>query len=229
MAKTLEAYLADPDNETKMHDVRTSVRRLDATFPLLPKKARSRYRRRIEKYREFLEVSSRTRDCDVIVGRVATLGALDTSDLEKEKKAELSKAIRLARSLQKLPPMRLPQDDGKRIQKVARRLIGRIGKELPAVLSDSKVEELHRLRKDFRKLRYIFETMSAEDRKKHMKKAVGRSRDLGLKELQALLGLIHDSDVTIEYLHGKSGAGQILKKEIRTRDQLYRTFVGHME
>jgi CHAD domain-containing protein len=96
-------------------------------------------------------------------------------------------------------------------------------------LSDSKVEELHRLRKDFRKLRYVFETMSAEDRKKHMKKAVGRSRDLGLKELQALLGLIHDSDVTIEYLHDKPGAGQILKKEIRTRKQLYRTFVGHMK
>jgi CHAD domain-containing protein len=112
MAKTLEAYLADAENENKMHDVRTSVRRLEATFRLMPKKARRRYRRRIEKYREFLEVSSRTRDCDVIVGRVATLGALDTSDLEKEKKAELSKAIRLARSLQKLPPMRLPQDDG---------------------------------------------------------------------------------------------------------------------
>jgi CHAD domain-containing protein len=81
-AKTLEAYLADPENQNKMHDVRTSVRRLDATFRLLPKKARSRYRRRFEKYREFLEVSSRTRDCDVIVGRLATLGALDTSDLE---------------------------------------------------------------------------------------------------------------------------------------------------
>jgi CHAD domain-containing protein len=229
MAKTLEAYLADPENETKMHAVRTSVRRLDATFPLLPKKTRSSYRRRIEKYREFLEVSSRTRDCDVIVGRVATLGALETSDLEKEKKAELAKAIRLARSLQKLPPMRLPQDDGKRIHKVARRITGRIGKELPAVLSDSKVEELHRLRKDFRKLRYVFETISAEDRKKYMKKAVGRRRDLGLKELQALLGLIHDSDVTIEYLHNKPGAGQILKKEIGTREQLYQTFVGHMK
>lgn len=229
MAKTLEAYLADPENENKMHDVRTSVRRLDATFPLLPKKARGRYRRRIEKYREFLEVSSRTRDCDVIAGRVTTLGALDTSDLEKEKKAKLAKAILLARSLQKLPPMRLPQEDGKRIHKVARRLIGRIGKELPAVLSDSNVEELHRLRKDFRKLRYIFETMSAEDRKKYMKKAADRGRDLELKQLQALLGLIHDSDVTIEYLHGKPGAGQILKKEIRTREQLYRTFVGHMK
>ena len=229
MAKTLEAYLEDPAKEENMHEVRSAVRRLDATFPLLPKKARSRYHRRIEKCREFLRVSSRTRDCDVIIGRVTTLGALDTSDLQKEKKVELAEAVRLARSLQKLPPMRLPQEDDQRIHKVARRLIGRIGKELPAVLSDSKVEELHRLRKDFRKLRYMFETMSAQDRKKYMKKAWGRGRDLELKELQALLGLIHDSDVTIEYLHGKPGAGLIMKKEIRTRKQLYRTFVEHMK
>lgn len=226
----LQAYLANPENEKNIHDVRTSVRRLDSTFSLLPKKVRTRYRGRIEKYRAFLRASSRARDCDVIAGRVSTLGDLDTADLQRKKKAELARATLLARPLKRLPPMRLVQDD-RRIGKVARSLIGRIGNELPAVLSDSaKVKELHRLRKDFRKLRYILETVPAADRKKYMKKAArAAGRDLELKELQALLGLIHDSDVTIEYLHGRPEAGQILKKEIRSREQLYQKFVRHMK
>ncbi len=228
--RRLEAYLAEPQNEENVHAVRTSVRRLDSTFSLLPKKVRTRYRGRIEKYREFLRVSSRARDCDVIVGRVSTLGDLDTTDLQRKKKAELARATRLARSLKPLQPMRLAQDD-RRIGKVARRMIERIGKGLPAVLShSSKVEELHRLRKDFRKLRYILETVPAADRKRHMKKAArAAGRDLELKELQALLGLIHDSDVTIEYLHGKPGSGRILKKEIKSRKQMYQKFVRHMK
>jgi CHAD domain-containing protein len=226
----LQAYLADPENEKNIHDVRTSIRRLDSTFSMLPKKVRTRYRGRIEKYREFLRASSRARDCDVIAGRVSTLGDLDMADLQHKKKSELARATLLARSLKRLQPMRPVQDD-RRIGKVARRLIGRIGKELPAVLSDSsKVKELHRLRKDFRKLRYILETVQAADRKKYMKKAArAAGRDLELKELQALLGLIHDSDVTIEYLHGRPEAGQILKKEIRSREQLYQKFVRHMK
>ncbi len=226
----LQAYLADPQNEKNIHDVRTSVRRLDSMFSLLPKKVRTRYRDRIEKYREFLRASSRARDCDVIVGRVSTLGDLDMADLQRKKKAEVARATLLARPLKRLPPMRPVQDD-RRIGKVARRLIGRIGEELPVVLSDSsRVKELHRLRKDFRKLRYILGTVPATDRKKYMKKAArAAGRDLELKELQALLGLIHDSDVTLEYLHDKPGAGQILKKEIRSREQLYQKFVRHMK
>ena len=228
--RRLVTYLADPQNEENVHEVRTSVRRLDSTFSLLPKKVRTRYRGRIEKYREFLRVSSRARDCDVIVGRVSTLGDLDTTDLQRKKRAELARATRLARSLKPLRPMRLAQDD-RRISKVAHRMIERIGKGLPTVLShSSKVEELHRLRKDFRKLRYILETVPAADRKRHMKKAArAAGRDLELKELQALLGLIHDSDVTIKYLHGKPGAGRILKKEIGSRKQLYQKFVRHMK
>lgn len=228
--RKLDVYLADPQNEENVHQVRTSVRRLDSTLSLLPKKVRTRYRGRIEKYREFLEVSSRARDCDVIVGRVSTLGDLDTSDLQRKKTADLARATRLAHSLKRLRPMGLAQDD-RRIDKVARRLIERIGKGLPTVLSDGgKVNELHRLRKDFRNLRYILETMPAADRKKYMKKAArAAGRDLELKELQALLGLIHDSDVTIDYLRGKPGAGRILKKEIRSRMQLYQKFVRHMK
>ena len=231
VGRRLKAYLADPESEKNIHDVRTAIRRLDATFPLLPKKVRRRHRGSIEKYRAFLKASSNARDCDIIAGRISTLGNLDTTDLQKKKKAELAKATRLARPLKKSPAMRLAgAPDSKRIGKVVHRLAGRIGKMLPVVLSDSsKVEELHRLRKDFRKMRYVLEMVPAGDRKGYVKKAFRiTGRDIALKELQALLGLIHDSDITIEYLRGK-GDRQFLKKEVANRMQLYKKFVRHMK
>lgn len=225
--KRLRDYLADPENADNIHNVRVSIRRLDSMFLLLPKKARKRYRRSIEKYREFLKASSNARDCDIITDRISTLGDLDMAELQKKKKAELAKATRLARQLKKLPAARLADEpDGRRMDKVVRRLSGRIGKTMPAVLSDrGKVEELHRLRKDFRKMRYIIEMVPPGDRKRYVKK-IGRS--VALKELQALLGLIHDSDITIEYLRSR-GSRRLLNKEIADRMQLYEKFVRQMK
>jgi CHAD domain-containing protein len=229
--RRLEVYLADPENEKNIHDIRTSVRRLDATFPLLPKKVRSRYRSRIEKYRQFLQASSRARDCDIIAGRIAALGNLDAADLQRRKKAELAKATLLARSLKKLPPAKIPAQDGERAGKVVGRLAGRIGATLPQVIADAdKVEELHGLRKRFRKLRYVLETVPAGDKKKYIKKAArAAGKEIALEEMQALLGLIHDSDVTIEYLRGRPDAKQILNKEVAIRRQLYKKFVRRMK
>ena len=229
--KRLKAYLAEPTSEKNIHDVRTSLRRLDVTISLLPKKVRRRYRGGIEKSREFLKASSKARDCDIITGRISTLGDLDTADLQRKKKAELAKVTKLARPLKKLSPVRLAgAPDGKRIDKVVRRLVERIVKVLPAVLSDStKIEELHRLRKDFRKLRYVLEMVPAGDRKGYMKKAVRTiSRGIVLKELQELLGLIHDSDITIEYLRSK-GSRQLLNREMGSRMQLYKKFIRYMK
>jgi CHAD domain-containing protein len=225
--KRLKDYLADPENVDNIHDVRVSIRKLDSMFSLLPKKARRRYRGSIEKYRKFLKASSNARDCDIIASRISMLGDLDTTDLQKKKKAELAKATKLARLLKKLPPMRLAGVlDGNRVDKVVRRLTERIRKVLPTVLSDSsKVEELHRLRKDFRKMRYVIEMVPAGDRKRYMKKA---GRDIALKELQALLGLIHDSDITIEYLRSK-GNRQFLNRELGNRMQLYKKFNRYMK
>jgi len=229
--KRLKAYLADPESEKNIHDARVAVRRLDSTFSLLPKKVRRRCRGRIEKYREFLKASSKSRDCDVIAGRISTLGDLDTAGLQRKKKAELAKATRLARPLKKLLPIKLDDAlDSKRVDKVVRRLAERIGKTMPVVLSDrSKVEELHRLRKDFRKLRYVLEMVPPGDRKSCMRLAVkAPRRNVKLKELQALLGLIHDSDITIEYLRSK-GSKQLLKREIANRMQLHKKFVRYMK
>lgn len=224
--KRLEAYLADP-NEDNIHDVRVSIRRLDSMFSLLSKKVRKRHSG-IKKYREFLRANSNARDCDIIAGRLAILGAPSMADLQEKKKAELARAVRLARSLEKLQ-LQPGEPDCKRTDKMAGRLVGRIKEMLPAVLSDgSRVEELHRMRRDFRKLRYILDAVPGS-RKKYMKKlqkAAGKG--VPVEEVQDLLGSIHDCDITIEYLQSK-GARQILGKEIANRRRLYQEFVAYMK
>jgi CHAD domain-containing protein len=226
--RRLGAYLAEPENEKNIHNVRVSIRRLDATFSLLPKRVRRRHRAGIEKYRVFLKASSKARDCDIIAGRLSALGDLDAGDLQKKKRVELAKATKLARPLKKLTSIKPGGGpDDRRVTKVVRRLAERIGRTMPAVLSDSsKIEELHRLRKDFRRLRYVLEMVPAGKRRGYLKRAVGR--DVELRELQALLGLIHDTDITIEYLRGR-GNGQLLSKETANRMQLYKKFVRYMK
>jgi len=225
--RRLRAYLEDPDDEDNIHDIRVSIHRLDATFSLLPKQVRRRYRARNEKYKEFLKASSKARDCDIIAGRLSALGELDATDLQKKKNKELAKATRLARPLEKLPPVKLDGAlDDRRVAKVVRRETERISKAMPLVLSDSRrIEELHRLRKNFRKLRYILEVAPAGDRKWYMKKAV---KNIKFEEVQALLGLIHDSDITIEYLRSR-GNRQLLTWEVANRMQLYKKFVRYMK
>jgi CHAD domain-containing protein len=225
VGRRLDAYLADQGTENSIHDVRTSIRRLDVSFSLLPKKLRKRKNRQIKKYRKFFKANSNARDLDIIRGKIAALaeGAPGAEkllgQLQKKRKAELGRAGKLGRSLKKMQPVQLDSSSsipaGKlesRIDRAAGKLGVKINEAFPVVLSDSsKVEELHRLRKDCKKLRYILEMVPPAGRKKY-ERAV--SLALALEELQDLLGAIRDSDITIEYLQGS-----------RTKDRLYRDLV----
>jgi CHAD domain-containing protein len=233
VGRRLDAYLADQSTENNIHDVRTSIRRLDVSFSLLPKKLRKRKNRQIKKYRKFFKANSNARDLDIIRGKIAALteGAPDAEkllgQLQKKRKAELGRAGKLGRALKKMQPVQLDSSSipaGKlesRIDRAAGKLGVKINDAFPVVLSDSsKVEELHRLRKDCKKLRYILEMVPPAGRKKY-ERAV--SLALALEELQDLLGVIRDSDITIEYLQGSRTkvAGELAAREAGNRDQLY--------
>src|ERR671924_5358 len=199
VGRRLDAYLADQGTENSIHDVRTSIRRLDVSFSLLPKKLRKRKNRQIKKYRKFFKANSNARDLDIIRGKITALteGAPGAEkllgQLQKKRKAELGRAGKLGRALKKMQPVQL---------------------------DSSKVEELHRLRKDCKKLRYILEMVPPAGRKKY-ERAV--SLALALEELQDLLGAIRDSDITIEYLQGSRTkiAGELAAREAGNRDRLY--------
>ncbi|AIC16340.1 CHAD domain-containing protein [Nitrososphaera viennensis] len=248
--KRLAAYLRDPGDEENVHSMRTSLRRLEAAFSLLPKKERKRNRKQADACKAFFRANSRVRDLDIVRARITALGGgpFVVDAIAGRRKAALGRALALARSVEKKKMMMLPAaasakniDGDKlagRMDKVAGRLVFAIEARLPVVVGDSsKKEELHELRKDMKKLRYVLEILPAGRRKKYgraIARVAGgssgsnsRSRRNAmamLKELQGTLGLIRDCDITIEYLQNAKGAEAILQKEKDERDALYEKF-----
>ncbi len=228
-----------------MHDVRTSLRRLEASFSLLPKKQRSVHSKHINAYKEFFRSNSRVRDCDIIRDRIVSAQNKNetkvTSLLAKRRQSELKRALKLAQQIRKMKPLKLEKiNDEKleqRIDKVARSLVSRVKELLPVVVSESKEKQLlHELRKDLKKLRYILEILPDNYRKKYgekLAKIIGRGSGKDpvasrLQDLQDVLGSIHDADIAIEYLQEIKYSGSVLDKENDIRGELYRRFVGMM-
>ncbi|MEM3160671.1 MAG: CHAD domain-containing protein [Nitrososphaera sp.] len=237
----LEEYMGEPENDEKVHDVRTALRRLEATFMLMPKKLRRRNRKQIDAHKQFFRSNSRVRDYDIIRGRIAARAQGDlfvqlAADLDRKRKSEVAGAVRMARRVSAMPAASLKGlKDGdleSRMDEVAGRLLGKVKKELPVVTADRKnVEELHRLRKDLKKLRYVLEAMPARQRKPHEKKASKilngkKPAEERFKELQDMLGQIHDIDITVQYLSslGKKEAIPVMQGEKAERDRLFDKF-----
>lgn len=238
----LAEYMEEPENDEKVHDVRTALRRLEAAFLLMPKKLRKRNRRQIDAYKQFFKANSRVRDYDIIRGRIAARAQGDlfvqlAADLDSKRKAEVAGAVGVARLVSRLPAASLKGlKEGElesRMDEVAGRLLKKVKRGLPVVLADRKnVEELHQLRKDLKKLRYVLEAMPAELRKPHEKKAMkmlnGKNKpaEERFKELQDELGTMHDIDITVQYLSSlrKKSADQIVMGEKAERDKLFDKF-----
>lgn len=238
IGKRLEVYIENPNNEKSIHDIRTSLRRLDSTFSLLPKKLRKQNRKKIIKYREFFKVNGKMRDYDVISSKLDALGAPPDAKgaLQKQRNAEHQRTLKMAKALKKMTPFELDgiadndNDDklGARFEKVIGKVASRVEKLLPIVLSDdTKVQELHRLRKTCKKLRYIIEVAPEYGIKKYNKVVAKAICNKSLEEIQNMLGAIHDSDVTIEYLHIIKSS--LAEKEATSRRLQYLEFVRYMK
>jgi CHAD domain-containing protein len=233
----LSVYLQNPDDGEGVHDVRTSLRRLEAAFSLMPKKARRKNRAQIRACKEFFSANSRVRDYDIIRKKLeGGANARILAGVERKRKAELLRALRLARAVQALPAVDVKKLDGKKLDaradRVASRLLSSIKKRLPAALADREdKEELHELRKDLKKLRYVLEILPPSRKKKrHEANLAGLVRARSpvaarLKELQDLIGAIHDCDIVIDYLKTVRGtAAAIRHKEIAERNALFEKF-----
>jgi CHAD domain-containing protein len=240
--KRINIYLADSSNEKHIHDVRTSLRRLDTFYSLLPKKLRKRNRKLIEKCKSFFRANSKIRDLDIIRNKIAVLakGVPDASkldlQLQRRRKTELRQALRLAKALGKISSLAIKGIPSskieKRMNKIIERLTIRIREMLLLVLSDdTKKEELHSLRKNCKKLHYIFEVLPESYIEKYRRKVDSTIGGKDLKEIQDKLGLIHDSDITMDYLqNSKQGfAKQLVTKEITDCSKLYGEFVKYMK
>ena len=250
--RQLVRYLDDPDDEA-IHDLRTSIRRLESAYRVLPRPGKTdasdRY---LKQARHFFRLNSVIRDCDVMVEKLQQMGqdrkSKLVSELRRTRGQELHHAMSEARKLHACPRPRLKTlPDGARhstarsrrgsrprlktlqggdsllnseVHKRAMKFLSR----RPIVLADeAKVEEVHAMRKDAKKLFYLLEQNERLATLKQM---------IDIKMFQRLTGDIHDADVTIEFLerHRKAHpeVDELLEMQRAERHVLYRELFGFL-
>ena len=234
VGKRVEEYAKDP-NEENIHDIRTAIRRLEASYRASPKQLQ---KKKIKKYvsisKCLFKLNSEIRDFDIILEKLSIEGQLPEQQLEPIKKSlemekdkKLGKALSIATDLKYLnvPHPKKGGDVYKhnkiqkkltnKYNKVVKNFATRIEKNLPVVISDcERIDELHEIRKDSKKLRYLLELLLGNGDRRYenvdKKEQISANKDddiygvsglIGtLERIQDMLGVIHDYDVTIAYL-----------------------------
>lgn len=224
----INKYLKKP-NAKQIHDIRTSIRRLDATFSTLPKRYRngSSLSKYVLQCKELFKINSEIRDFDIIIEKLQkypSSGQRDNiiEDLKKTKLARLERAKTIAVPLKSIDTGTILDELGvtekelqKRFIKIVSRLISTIDSIFPVVLSNPQaLEELHDLRIACKKLRYMLELLPNNN------KFAVQTRE-SLKKIQDSLGTIHDSDFTIGYLKSLPQSSKEIQ-EIINKENEYR-------
>ena len=203
----INKYLKKPDAK-QIHDVRTSIRRLDATFLTLPKKYRnaSSLSKYVLQCKELFKINSEIRDFDIIYEKLQKYPSnpqrdsiIEATKATRNERLERAKTIALA--LKSTDIATILDEIGvtekelqKRYNKILSRLISDIESTFPFVLTNPlALQELHDLRIACKKLRYMLELLPDEN------KLATKTRE-SLQKLQDMLGSIHDCDFTIDYL-----------------------------
>jgi CHAD domain-containing protein len=226
----LDDYLKAP-NEEHIHDIRTSIRRLRASYQSLPKSVRNKkkIKKFVAKSKELFSINSKVRDYDIIFEMLSEYMSSKMApkheqqqlsqssraisnllkSLETVRNRELTESKTLAVELRKLSVPKLGDNNiniskkklKKRFNNVVGKLANTIEKNYPVVLSSSKrLIELHEMRKDCKKLRYLLELLPTDtDVKNQDKDKVSQLID-ELEKVQDMLGTIHDYDTTIAYI-----------------------------
>jgi CHAD domain-containing protein len=100
----------------------------------------------------------------------------------------------------------------KRLAKISRKLKNKIETRIQIVIGDdSKITELHELRKDSKKLRYLIELVINKEENDTSKRNISEDMDVlidnnyqkileHLEKIQRMLGDIHDYDIALDYL-----------------------------
>ena len=217
-----------------VHDLRVTIRRVTVMIKLLPRKSRESVE--VQKFesalKSLLKATAEVRDSDILKSTLEAhlstvpreiLDALDIKRNQAESTAKDSMRVVSGElvpsvSQSKIDPGKLSAKLEKRVEKR-----GRVVQDLlvKATRDESKVSDLHNLRIEVKKLRYLLEL------------AEGTTRDLEvLTRWQDALGEIHDLDVAIEYL-GKNHSGALNKRVLgvlrRARHDSFHAFKGRLK
>jgi CHAD domain-containing protein len=243
VSNKLDEYLASPD-EKNIHDIRTSVRRLDACYKSLPKKIRNKKQVKtyVDKSRKLFKINSQIRDFDVITDLIrknnpengnGNGNKMDLTKFENRRASKLKEAKVVAVGLRKLSVPNVDKGSisagklTKRYNKLLSNFSSRIQLNLPLVIADAdKVNELHEMRKDCKKLRYLLELVPhGKSSDKNMSKL-----EEELQNMQDLLGAIHDCDATVAHLKRQTKRqrrNDIIEHIIQERKRRYEDFLVH--
>jgi CHAD domain-containing protein len=105
----LDKYLDDP-NEDNIHDIRTSIRRLEAAILSSPKQMRNKkIKQFVKESKGLFKANSEVRDFDIILQKVSQESQMDKLRIEffekeigKKRKQTLENAVSMAHKLRKL-------------------------------------------------------------------------------------------------------------------------------
>jgi len=163
------------------------------------------------------------------------------SEIQKLRKSKLLNATMVAEQLKNIEYPQIKKNNKKlytkldnRFKKVATKFTRKIQKNLPIVINDdSKVEELHTLRKDCKKFRYLLELKEKSTDKMQDQDNDNEDDDLAksiikLEEIQDSLGKIHDCDALLSFFEQFEKFPEtknIMNKEGENRKNLYEQFV----
>ncbi|MGI0026867.1 MAG: CHAD domain-containing protein [Nitrosopumilaceae archaeon] len=231
--KKLDDYLDEP-NEENIHDIRIIIRRLEAAYRILPKKIRKqlKFQNYIDQSSLLFKINTEIRDFDIITSKLDQQHFANTSSsklissLVINRKSKIGDAHIVAAKLRTFPVPKIIEKQlsesklKKRFRKTVNKLNVRIKQNIPIVINDDKkIDELHKLRKDFKKLRYTIELSLTN------KKIPPHIEDL--KKIQDILGEIHDSDIMLDYLKNQRTTNEvadIIKQENMERNLKYKLF-----
>jgi CHAD domain-containing protein len=233
----LNLYLKNP-NDKNIHGLRKSIRRLDSVYYSLPKNFRKNkpIKNYVNHSKDLFKSNSQVRDYDIFLEKLNRYNSSNnknnnlTNQIEQNKKTQLEAAKKIAQDLDSYD---FPQigtaliSDSKiqkRFNKVSDRFNDKIKKELDIVIHDkNKIKKLHELRKDCKKLRYLLELISDQD--KDIEKTVKQ-----LDDIQDILGEIHDCDATIMFLRQQKKqypeVKDFINNESTIRNNKYQQFVN---
>lgn len=219
----LDKYLENPTADN-IHHMRTSLRRLQATYQSSSKQVRKK--KKIKEFvslgKKLFKINSNIRDIDIILEKLAKEGKMPEQQLEyyekplvQDRENQLEEARIIALELRELavPSMydinkidkNFEKNSIKRLAKLSRKLKNKIKKRTPIVIGDdSRITELHELRKDSKKLRYLIELVTSKGNINEDTNVLIDNNNHKilehLEKIQGMLGDIHDYDIAIDYL-----------------------------
>jgi CHAD domain-containing protein len=239
VSKRLDNYLRD-SNEKNIHDMRTSVRRMESSYRTLPRKMRkkNRIKRYVSRCKDLFRLNSEIRDYDIITQKIQQYEQGQNDGVENYKKrlasrreAKLREARALALEVREMDVPNFTRSNlsnkklTKRYNKIVSKFANKIMMNLPIVVTDAnKLKELHEMRIDCKKLRYLLELLPIDSSSNKGNVSLLLQQ---LKKMQDILGEIHDCDAVISYLKRQAKSNQlhgITDKIIEERNKKYQEF-----